>query len=69
MKYLLLEKNHQSNSESWVKDLTMDQAVTLGEKSSCQIVKIFTDDKDVKLVKVIKDEQPSYLNRFRSTIK
>ncbi len=61
-----MERMNGSNSESWIQDLSLAQAETLGEKSNFEIVKIFTDDKHLKLVKVIKEELPSYLKRHKA---
>lgn len=55
MKYYLFEKFLYSTQESWIPDLSLQEAKEIGKKSSHDIVKIFTDDKNVKLVEVIKE--------------
>ena len=55
MKYYLYETNVCASIESWIPDLSLKEARILGKKSNHEIVKIFTDDANVKLVEVIKE--------------
>lgn len=55
MKYYLYETNVCASIESWIPDLSLKEARNLGKKSNHEIVKIFTDDANVKLVEVIKE--------------
>lgn len=57
MKYILMEKMSGSNSEKWISDLSMKEAKMFGLKSDSDIVRIYSDNQEMKLIKTLKEPE------------